>query len=115
MTLMLMARRYTPVPINDSIWLAGGSLAVGCGNQVYLFSRYLDRGTPESAPAPSIRGRGAGQGNGPENADDDDVEDVFELVASHNGPVLDYHPTMLAQCLLWSEYGSEASMNSSTG
>lgn len=85
------------MPINDSIWLAGGSLAVGCGNQVYLFSRYLERDSPVPTPKSSVK-----EGKGT-RTDDDEVQDVFELVASHNGPVLDYHPTLLAQCLLWSE------------
>ncbi|WVO14859.1 hypothetical protein L204_102498 [Cryptococcus depauperatus] len=70
---------YTSVPINDSIWLAGGSLVVGTGNQIYLFSRFLE-----------------GDGNEAEEA-----EDIFQLIARRNGPLLDYHPILLAQCLLW--------------
>jgi hypothetical protein len=84
--------RYCPSPIADSIWLAGGSLAVGCGNQVYLFSRYLDRETPIPTPRSSVRDV---------RMDDAEPEDVFQLVASQNGPVVDYHPTILAQCVLW--------------
>jgi hypothetical protein len=28
-------------------------------------------------------------------------ENLFEYVARHNGPLDDYHPQMLLQCLLW--------------
>jgi hypothetical protein len=28
-------------------------------------------------------------------------EDLFQLIAWQNGPLLDYHPTVLAQCLIW--------------
>jgi hypothetical protein len=73
-------RKHTSVPINDSIWIAGGSLAVGAGNQVYIFSRFLENVDDE---------------------DDDDPEDIFELIAHRNGPLSDYNPTMLHQCLLW--------------
>ncbi|ODO01962.1 WD-repeat protein [Cryptococcus wingfieldii CBS 7118] len=75
---------YTGVPINDSIWLAGGSLAVGAGNQVYMFSRFLEKKTGEKK----------------EEAVDEE-EDIFQLIAHQNGPLVDYHPVMLAQCLLW--------------
>lgn len=30
-------------------------------------------------------------------------EGLFEHVARHNGPLEDYHPQMLLQCLLWGE------------
>ncbi|OXG74617.1 WD-repeat protein [Cryptococcus neoformans var. grubii Br795] len=71
---------YTSIPINDSIWLAGGSLAVGTGNQIYLFSRFLDREDKE---------------------EDGEAEDIFQLIAQENGPLWDYHPILLGQCLLW--------------
>lgn len=76
-------RKYTSVPINDSIWIAGGSLAVGAGNQIYVFSRFLET-EPEL-----------------ESDDEEEPEDIFELIAHRNGPLFDYHPTMLSQCLLW--------------
>lgn len=84
--------RYTSVPINDSIWLAGGSLAVGAGNQIYLFSRFLDRETP--TPSPSASGRSVSLNEG-------EPEDLFQMIAWQNGPLLDYHPTVLSQCLIW--------------
>ncbi|WVQ76366.1 hypothetical protein IAR50_006031 [Cryptococcus sp. DSM 104548] len=74
---------YTGVPINDSIWLAGGSLAVGAGNQVYMFSRFLEKSAGEKEE---------------EGGDD---EDIFQHIAQKNGPLVDYHPILLAQCLLW--------------
>jgi hypothetical protein len=86
--------RYTSTPINDSIWLAGGSLAIGAGNQIYLFSRFLDRATPASSPSASAKSV---------VLDSEGPEDLFQLIAWHNGPLLDYHPTVLAQCLIWGE------------
>ena len=84
--------RYTSAPINDSIWLAGGSLAIGAGNQIYLFSRFLDRNSP--VPSPSASARSV-------VLDPEGPEDLFQLIAWQNGPLLDYHPTVLAQCLIW--------------
>ncbi|WWC85740.1 uncharacterized protein L201_000606 [Kwoniella dendrophila CBS 6074] len=85
-------KRYTPVPISDSIWLAGGSLAVGTGNQIYLFSRFLGRDTPSPTPAGSIKSV---------TLDEEEPEDIFQLIAHRNGPLVDYHPVQLGQCLLW--------------
>jgi hypothetical protein len=58
---------------------------------VFLFSRYLDRETPTPTPKSSVKDV---------RIDDAEPEDVFQLVASQNGPVVDYHPTILAQCVL---------------
>ena len=80
------------MPINDSIWLAGGSLAVGVGNQIYLFSRFLDRDSPVPSPAASARSISLNEG---------EPEDLFQMIAWQNGPLLDYHPTVLSQCLIW--------------
>jgi hypothetical protein len=35
--------------------------------------------------------------------DPEEPEDLFQLIAWQNGPLLDYHPTVLAQCLIWGE------------
>jgi len=59
---------------------------------LYLFSRFLDRGTPIPSPAASVKSV---------QLDPDEPEDLFQLIAQHNGPLWDYHPTLLAQCLLW--------------
>ncbi|KAF7306783.1 WD repeat protein [Mycena indigotica] len=63
---------YIPYQIRDSIWLANGSLLIGAGHQMFLFGQ----GNPAS-------------------------ESLFEHVARQNGPLEDYHPQMLLQCLLW--------------
>ncbi|KDQ14428.1 hypothetical protein BOTBODRAFT_159267, partial [Botryobasidium botryosum FD-172 SS1] len=68
----------TPYSIGDSIWLAGGSLLVGAGHQIFHYGRN---------PA-SLSQNGAS-------------EDLFETVARENGPLEDYHPQMILQCLLW--------------
>ncbi|KAF7320375.1 WD repeat protein [Mycena kentingensis (nom. inval.)] len=61
-----------PYQIADSIWLANGSLLVGAGHQMLLFGQ-----KPRAE------------------------ESLFEFVARRNGPLEDYHPQMLLQCLLW--------------
>lgn len=66
-----------PHPISDSIWLAYGTLLVGSGHQMCLYGLPLQ---PES---------------------EDAEEGLFEYVARLNGPLADYHPQMLLQCLLW--------------
>ncbi len=33
----------------------------------------------------------------------EEPEDIFQLIAHQNGPLWDFHPTMLFQCLLWSK------------
>lgn len=87
-------RKYTSVPINDSIWIAGGSLAVGAGNQVYIFSRFLEQHTTPSHSADATPD---------EELDGEEPEDIFQLIAHENGPLFDFHPTMLHQCLMWGE------------
>ncbi|KAH9064341.1 RAVE protein 1 C terminal-domain-containing protein [Lactarius vividus] len=66
-----------PHPISDSIWLAHGTLLIGSGHQMYLYGlpRQLEKKETE--------------------------EGLFEYVAWLNGPLPDYHPQMLLQCLLW--------------
>lgn len=70
--------RLTSQPISDSIWLTGGSLVVGAGHQIFRFdsAKSLDKG-------PNRR------------------TGLFEHVARLNGPLQDYHPQMILQCLLW--------------
>ncbi|EKM61140.1 uncharacterized protein PHACADRAFT_134380 [Phanerochaete carnosa HHB-10118-sp] len=65
-----------PHQINDSIWLKGGSLLVGTGHLMSLYGQ-----------VPSIA--------------DSREESLFEHVARHNGPLDEYHPQMILQCLLW--------------
>jgi len=37
-----------------------------------------------------------------------DDESLFEYVARQNGPLDDYHPQMLLQCLLWGKLRSRS-------
>ena len=83
---------HTSMAISDSIWLAGGSLAIGAGNQIYVFSRFIDRDAHVSSPTSDLERV---------VLDTEQPEDLFQLIAWRNGPLLDYHPTVLSQCLLW--------------
>ncbi|KIK91309.1 hypothetical protein PAXRUDRAFT_34992 [Paxillus rubicundulus Ve08.2h10] len=69
--------RYVPYPISDSIWLANGSLLVGAGHHMFLYGQ-----APFYEPGTSS-------------------DSLFVHVARNNGPLQDYHPQMLLQCLLW--------------
>ncbi|KAH7334362.1 RAVE protein 1 C terminal-domain-containing protein [Rhizoctonia solani] len=75
--------RLTPYSISDSIWLAGGMLLVGAGHQMFLYD------SSEELKSSNDR------------SGDQKTRDLFEIVASHNGPLEDHHPQMLLQCLLW--------------
>ncbi|TFK30799.1 WD repeat-containing protein [Coprinopsis marcescibilis] len=68
----------TPYHIRDSVWMAHGSFLIAAGQQMYLFGD----------PPPNRPGDQSGEG-------------LFEHVARRNGPLEDYHPQMLLQCLLW--------------
>lgn len=72
-----------PHPISDSIWLARGSLLVGTGHMMFLFGQCK-----------------------PQVLDNTQDENLFEHVARHNGPLDEYHPQMLLQCLLWGAFSS---------
>ncbi|KAK0208168.1 RAVE protein 1 C terminal-domain-containing protein [Desarmillaria ectypa] len=73
---------FIPYPISDSIWLANGSFLLGAGHQMFLY------GQDVSSSRRSITS----------TLDD---ESLFDYVARQNGPLEDYHPQMLLQCLLW--------------
>ena len=73
----LCAFRYIPYAISDSIWLANGTLLVGVRHHMFLY--------------------GQTQSYGPNST----TESLFVHVARINGPLPDYHPQMLLQCLLW--------------
>lgn len=77
LSFMIQFTRSTiPHQINDSIWLKGGSLLVGAGHLMFLYGQ-------------------------PPTIGDSSEEGLFEHVARHNGPLAEYHPQMLLQCLLW--------------
>lgn len=71
-----MEIRFTPYTIADSVWMADGSFLVGAGQQLYLFGDSSKREGKHE-------------------------ERLFEQVARMNGPLEDYNPQMLLQCLLW--------------
>ncbi|KEP50346.1 RAVE protein 1 carboxy-terminal protein [Rhizoctonia solani 123E] len=75
--------QLTPYYISDSIWLAGGMLLVGAGHQMFLYDSSKESKSRNGQP------------------EDQETCDLFEIVASHNGPLEDHHPQMLLQCLLW--------------
>lgn len=83
--------RWTPNPIADSIWCAGGTLMVGAGHQIFCF------GTPSSAIG--YQRLDLIESNAKPSLPEKPT--LFERVARVNGPLPDYHPQMLLQCLLW--------------
>ncbi len=74
---------FTPYPISDSIWLAHGSFLIAAGQQMFLFSEPSSDNVPPGEKLP---------------------ETLIEYVSRQNGPLVDYHPQMLLQCLLWGEF-----------
>lgn len=72
---------FIPYPINDSIWLTNGSLLLAAGHQIFLY------GVPLSSAKEVSQS-----------------ETLFEYVARQNGPLEDYHPQMILQCLLWGRF-----------
>ncbi|PBL01184.1 WD repeat-containing protein [Armillaria gallica] len=73
---------FIPYPISDSIWLANGSFLLGAGHQMFLYGQDV---TSSRGSITSILSD----------------ESLFDYVARQNGPLEDYHPQMLLQCLLW--------------
>jgi len=67
--------------ISDSVWMAHGNFLIAAGQQMYLFGEPFD-----SNPPVPLKAR---------------EESLFEQVARKNGPLEDYNPQMLLQCLLW--------------
>lgn len=82
--------RFTPYTISDSIWLSHGSFLVGSGNQMTVYGE------------PEILGRRRVKRE--DKQSEKDNESLFEYVARQNGPLDDYHPQMLLQCLLWGKF-----------
>lgn len=65
--------------ITDSIWLANGTLLVAAGHHMLQYGQRAQKVEGADQPASSL----------------------FERVARLNGPLPDYHPQMILQCLLW--------------
>ncbi|KXN83882.1 Regulator of V-ATPase in vacuolar membrane protein 1 [Leucoagaricus sp. SymC.cos] len=80
---------FTPYSISDSIWLSHGSFLVGSGNQMTMY------GEPKLLQPRRNQSRDSKSQRPNEN------ESLFEYVARQNGPLDDYHPQMVLQCLLW--------------
>lgn len=88
-------KKWTPNPISDSIWCAGGTLMVAAGHQIFCFGTEEPRvSEPPSAPVVSSI-------ESPNHAPVLRKPSLFERVVRVNGPLPDYHPQMLLQCLLW--------------
>ena len=68
-----------PHPISDSIWLARGTLLVGAGHLQFMYGQ-KGQAVPTTEP---------------------EQESLFEHVARLNGPLDDWNPQMILQCLLW--------------
>ncbi|KZT31551.1 hypothetical protein SISSUDRAFT_713707 [Sistotremastrum suecicum HHB10207 ss-3] len=66
--------------IIDSIWLSGGSLLVGAGHQMFLYGRSEQSASTEAVPRTNY---------------------LLEYVLQQNAPLVDFHPQVLLQCLLW--------------
>ena len=76
-----------PHRISDSIWTAHGSLLVGAGPHMLLYGQLKPQST-----TPLIEGA---------NSKPTEREGLWEYVARENGPLEQFHPQMLLQCLLW--------------
>ena len=88
----------TPHRISDSIWTAYGSLLIGAGHHMFLY------GQPKSqSKIPSIKNS---------NTKLTKQESLSNYVARENGPLEQYHPQMLLQCLLW---GADECFSSTSG
>ncbi|KAG8894694.1 regulator of (H+)-ATPase in vacuolar membrane, partial [Tulasnella sp. 408] len=68
--------------ISDSIWLSRGALLVSAAHQLYVFGEAHE---PFLATSTSTSGS------------------LFENVAIKNGPLDDFHPQLVLQCLLWNK------------
>ena len=80
-------RDYVPHSIGDSVWLGGGSFAVGAGNQLVVFD---DKMPLLDAHQPDLR----------VSAREKARLDIFTVVARLNGPLPLYHPQYLSQFIL---------------
>ena len=76
-----------PHRISDSIWTAYGSLLVGAGPHMFFY------GQPKPQPRIALIEN--------DNSRPTPREGLWEYVARENGPLEQFHPQMLLQCLLW--------------
>jgi len=85
-------RDLTPHPIGDSCWLGSGNLAVGTGNQMFVFDRDVDISDQFAAEFRLSRKQSA-------------TLDLFQVVRRLNGPLPVFHPQFLGQCILTGKAG----------
>ena len=78
--------------ITDSSWLAAGSLLVGAGHHMLQYGQ-------KTAGSDAVKAHPG----------------LFEEVTQLNGPLPDYHPQMILQCLLWGERDSFSLLRTLTG
>jgi RAVE protein 1 C terminal len=77
----------TPHPIGDSLWLSNGSLVIGAGNQLFVYSRKIHEMDDLFKPLQLSSRK-------------EWLNDIFDIVSHLNGPVPVYHPQFLQQCIL---------------
>ncbi|OJI91103.1 hypothetical protein ASPTUDRAFT_113091 [Aspergillus tubingensis CBS 134.48] len=80
-------RDLTPHPIGDSCWLSNGCLAIGAGNQLFVYGNEIES-SDHLISQLRIPARGSS------------TVDLFEVVSRLNGPLPVFHPQFLAQCIL---------------
>ncbi|KAH0537711.1 hypothetical protein FGG08_005518 [Glutinoglossum americanum] len=78
---------FTPHPIGDSIWLSGGNLVVGAGNQLFVYDKKINF-TEELISDLRLKSHQLVP------------KDLFNVVTRLNGPLPIFHPQFLAQCVL---------------
>lgn len=80
-------RDLTPHPIGDSCWLSNGHLAIGAGNQLFVYGNEIN-----------VADRLVSQLRIPTRGSS--TVDLFEVVSRLNGSLPVFHPQFLAQCIL---------------
>ncbi|RAL17097.1 WD repeat protein [Aspergillus homomorphus CBS 101889] len=80
-------RDITPHPIGDSCWLSNGHLAIGAGNQLFIYENEISAADHLIS---QLRIPARGQS----------TVDLFDVVSRLNGPLPVFHPQFLAQCIL---------------
>ena len=73
----------TPSRIRDVVWLAHERLAIGSASIIYVHGPFVE----ETQVDQTIKG--------------EKVRHLAELIAERTGPLPQYHPTFLHECLLW--------------
>jgi RAVE protein 1 C terminal len=80
-------RDLTPHQIGDSCWLGSGNLAVGAGNQIFVYDRDIEISDQFVSEFRLSKRQTASL-------------DLFEVVRRLNGPLPVFHPQFLGQCIL---------------